>query len=296
MENLHLPGCLQRMPKLVLLALLVGVAMLLKPVHGFAVAVPPNDGYVTDAASILQPAEREALIAVIDEYRRTTSNEIAIVTIPTLAGEDVSTVALEIARKWKVGSSKNNGILILIAYQERTARIEVGYGLEGAVPDLVAKGIIETDIVPAFREAKYADGLTSALQSLQKHIGGEYTADRYATDPAQGIGPYIIFGAFLLFQWLLAIMGRSKSWWLGGVFGGIGGTALVVIFGWWLSIPILILVGLGLDYIVSKNYHRRGGNAWWVGGNSWGGGSSGRGGFGGFGGGGFGGGGASGKW
>ncbi len=267
--------------------------------QALAFTVPPNDGFVTDTANILSLADRQKLADRITDYQKTTSNEIAIVIVQSLEGTTIEEAALTIARKWGVGSTKNNGILILVSYADRSVRIEVGYGLEGAVPDIVAKGIIEEDISPRFRNADYYGGLSQAIDSLQKHIGGEYTQDRYMSH-AQENSPwsFIFFFGFVVFQWLLAILGRTKSWWLGGVFGAIGGIMLVAFFGWWYSIPILILLGLLLDFIVSKVYAKRGATPWWAGGG-WGpggGGFSSGGGFGGFGGGSFGGGGASGRW
>jgi uncharacterized protein len=262
-------------------------------------SVPPNDGYVTDTMNLLTTEQKQTLETNLGEYKRTTSNEIAVVILQNLEGQAIEDVGLEIGRKWGVGSQgKNNGILFLVAYDERSVRIDVGYGLEGAVPDIVAKGIIDADIVPHFRDGDYYGGITAAIESLKKHIGGEYTADRYAKqDTGGGFLAYLIFFVFILFQWVLVALSRTKSWWLGGVFGGIGGIVLTVIFGWWLSIPLLVLFGLFLDFIVSKHPPRRGGKGggWWIGGSGFGGGTGG-GGFGGFGGGSFGGGGASGRW
>lgn len=262
--------------------------------------VPANDGYVTDAANIIDDADQSALTQTITAYKEQTSNEIAIVTIQSLGGMAIEEAGLAIGRKWGVGSTKNNGILILVAYAEHDVRIDVGYGLEGAVPDLVAKGIIETDLVPAFREGEFGTGLLAAVQSLEKHIGGEYTAERYTdTSGEEGPLPFLFFFGFILLQWLFAILGRTKSWWLGGVFGGVAGIVLIAVFGWWLSLPVLVPLGLLLDYVVSKNFSQRGKTRWWAGGGfgpgGFGGGRGG-GGFGGFGGGSFGGGGASGKW
>jgi len=263
-----------------------------------AVAIPPNDGFVTDAAGLLTPEQKQAIEADLGAYRQATSNEIAIVTLPGLEGQPIEDVGLEIGRKWGVGSkAKNNGILIVIAKEERYARIDVGYGLEGAVPDIVAKGIIERDMVPRFRDGDYGGGITAAIDALKKHIGGEYTADRY-TQSAGGfdVGAFFIFLLFAAFQGLLAFMARSRSWWLGGVVGSIGGVVLALLFGWWLSIPALVALGLLLDFFVSRRGpSRRGRGGWWIGGGGLGGGGRG-GGFGGFSGGSFGGGGASGRW
>lgn len=271
------------------------------PASALAFNVPTNDGFVTDAANLLKPAEKQTLETELNDYKQQSSNEIAVVTVPTIGDSALEDVSLQIARAWGIGTKEhNNGILILVAYQERKVRIEVGYGLEGAVPDIVAKGIIDTDITPHFRDGDYYGGIEQAIDSLKKHIGGEYTAERYNQQPTFPV--FSIYGLFIIIviiQWMISVMSRTKSWWLGGVFGGIGGVILSVVFAWWLSIPILIVLGLVLDYVISKNYKSRSPTRWWAGGGwgpggggSWGGGSSG----GGFSGGSFGGGGSSGGW
>lgn len=270
---------------------------------GIAVAayeVPVNDGFVTDTAKLLTTAEEALLEDKLLQYDRATSNQVAILTIPSLSGADISQIAVDVGRKWGVGTKENNnGILMVIAYADRTVNISTGYGLEGAVPDLVTKGIIDTDIIPAFREGKFYAGIDAAVDSLQKHIGGEYTAERYDTEDSSGAFPFIIFIVFLFLNFFASIFARTKSWWLGGIVGGIGGIILTIFFTWWLSIPLLVIAGLILDYFLSKGGPRggRGGRGGFggFGGGSMGGGSS-SGGFGGFGGGSFGGGGSTGKW
>ena len=264
--------------------------------------VPPNDGLVTIATlpdtTVLTRADRDRLEAELEAYDRETTNQIAIVILQSLQGEPIEDVGITIGRKWGIGSSKNNGILIVFSYDDREARIDVGYGLEGAVPDIVAGGIINTDMIPKFREGDYAGGFEAAVDSLKKHIGGEYTADRYTESENGGVAPFLIFFLFVAFQATLAFLARSKSWWQGGVIGAVGGVVLVLLFGWWLAIPLLTVLGLFVDFIVSRAPSGRRGSRWGgggFGGGGFGGGSSG-GGFGGFGGGSFGGGGANGKW
>ncbi len=274
------------------------IALSLVPVSGFAFDIPANDGFVTDTVGILTKEQDQQLEQELTDYRAQTSNEIAVVIVKTVGQESIADIGLQIGRKWGVGSAKNNGILVLIAYEDHSVWINVGYGLEGVMQDLVTQGIVDTDMIPNFRDGNYYQGIESAIDSIKKHIGGEYTADRYAPhagdfQPSSG---FVFFG-FLLFQVLIAILGRTKSWWLGGVFGGVAGIALVVLYGWWVSIPILVILGLFFDFVVSKAYRPgRRGPRFWIGGGGFGGGSGGGGGFGGFGGGSFGGGGAGGKW
>ena len=259
--------------------------------------VPPNDGFLTDVAGLLTVEQEQAIEQTLSQYEKDTSNQIAVVIVQTLNGEEPADAALDIARKWEVGQKdKDNGIVILISYSENKIFLATGTGLEGVVPDIVAKGIIETDMAPHFRAGEYAEGITAAVESLQKHIGGEYTADRYSAPVGDGVWPWLFFFGFIALNWLAALFGRTKSWWLGGVFGALFGIILTALFSWWLSIPILVIIGLIFDYIVSHHGGGRGGRGGFggCGGGGFGGGRSG--GFGGFGGGGFSGGGAGGRW
>ena len=269
---------------------------LFAPASVLAFSVPPNDGYVTDTINLLTAEDQSSLEQSLQEYRAQSSNEIAILIVGNLGGESIADVAVEIGRKWGIGSKEyNNGILMLIAYEDREGFIATGYGLEGAVPDIVAAGIVETDMAPMFREGEYAEGIRLGIVALQKHIGGEYTADRYSkgSGDASGFGQFLFFILFVGFDFLVALFGRSKSWWLGGVVGAVIGVVLAIFYVWWWSIPVLAGLGLLFDYLVSKagprSGHRRRGM--WLGGPRGGGG-----GFGGFGGGSFGGGGGGGKW
>jgi uncharacterized protein len=283
--------------RLVPAGILLALSLAFTP--AYAQEVPVNDGFVTDEAGLLSQEEEESLELTLTTYQRETSNEIAVLIMKSLSGADISEFAVEVGRKWAVGTAENdNGILILVGYDSRDVNISTGYGLEGAVPDIVAAGIIREDIAPKFRDGEYYAGLNAAVDSLKKHIGGEYTAERYETSGGgEGIIAWGFFLVFILFDFFAALFARSKSWWLGGFVGAIFGIVLTIMFTWWISIPVLMLLGLFFDYIVSKNGSRRGGRG---GRGGWGGGGfgsgGGSGGFGGFGGGSFGGGGASGKW
>ncbi len=258
----------------------------------YAFDVPPNDGFVTDLTGKLTPQQEQDLEQKLTAYRQKTSNEIAILFVNNLGGEPIEDVALQVGRKWQVGTKENNnGILIVVSYEDRSVYIATGYGLEGAVPDIVAKGVIDTDMLPAFRDGKYYEGLAAGTDSLEKHIGGEYTADRYATQDGPGLWGVGVVFFFIFFNFFTAYLGRSKSWWLGGVMGGIFGVFITALYTWWLAIPLFIALGLIFDFIVSKNPRGPGGRG---GRGGWGGGFGG--GFGGFSGGSFGGGGAGGRW
>lgn len=275
---------------------LLGLGLLLMGGVAHAFGVPPNDGFFTQTSPILTASQEAEIERLLTDEEETSGNEIAILLTDTLGGDSIEVVSNDVFRAWGVGKKDyDNGILIVVAAADQEARIEVGYGLEGAVPDIVAKGVIENDMVPPFIEGKYYDGLIAAIDSLRKHIAGEYTADRYAESDLPDIGQVLLFLFFIAFQVCGSLMARTKSWWLGGVLGGIAGIVLIVLFSWWIALPFLIGGGLLLDYGLSKAGPARRGRGFWIGGGG-GGFGGGGGGFGGFGGGSSGGGGASGKW
>lgn len=277
------------------LACHVGVAYAFEP--------PPNDGFVTDAIGLLSSADEQSLEQRLQSYARETSNEVAILIIRDTQGEAIADVAIETLREWGIGDEqKNNGILMVYkdssTLGDREFFIVTGYGLEGVVPDIVARGIIERDIVPKFQDGEYAAGFMAGIDALEKHIGGEYTADRYV-DAGEGWLPFGLFFLFVFGDALAAFMGRTKSWWFGGIIGFVFGVVLTALYSWWISIPVLVAIGLALDFFLSQSGYSgmrgRGGRGGGFGGHSGFGGGSG-GGFGGFGGGSTGGGGAGMKW
>lgn len=270
-----------------------------------ALTFPEPTGYIVDQANILSLEARQALEGELTAYTASTSNEIAVVTVSSLEGVTIEEYAVKLFEKWSIGTKdKDNGVLLLIAPNERELRIEVGYGLEGAVPDITAKDIITTVITPSFKDGNYDVGVTEGVRALIKATEGEYVAQSNGAKGSSNSVEAILFFLFFGFQFLAAILGRSKSWWAGGLLGGIlglgstylGAFGLTLISGGLVTF-LLIVLGLIFDYFVSSSYSQakaRGGSIpWWIGGGS-GRGSSG--GFGGFSGGSSGGGGASGRW
>ncbi len=221
--------------------------------------IPKLKMWATDLTNTLTKSELDRLNSRLKTYQDTTSNQILVLMIPSLEGYPIEMLAEETATKNKIGTAKNdNGILLIIAKDDRELRIEAGYGLEGALPDAVASSIIRNVIRPKFRNEDYYGGVSEGVNAIISAIGGEYTADE--SDEDSGF-PFIIFVIILIVIFLFL-----KS---GGPFvpGGVYRTST-----------------------------RSGG--WSSGSSSWGGGSGWSGGGGGFSGGGgsFGGGGASGSW
>ena len=234
---------------------------------------------VNDHAGVLDPGSEQQLESKLVAYDDSTSTQIAIVTVKTLGDRPIEETALAIYRSWGIGNKKtNNGVLILAAIDDRQIRIEVGYGLEGAIPDITANQIIRNDIAPNFRSGDYYDGFDKATQSLIQAARGEYKAPQgYGKRKSKGGGIGNIIGGIIIIIIIAIFAGRGR----GG--GGGGGYMSRRGYGDVLT-PFIIgsLLGGG---------GRGGGGG---GGGGWSGGGGG--GFGGFGGGSSGGGGASGSW
>ncbi|HWC54846.1 MAG TPA: TPM domain-containing protein [Chitinophagaceae bacterium] len=227
---------------------------------------PPR--LVNDFTNTLTPEQREALENKLVAYDDSTSNQVAVVIIPTTGDYAVEEVALQILRSWGVGNKdKNNGIVLLIAKDDHKIRIEVGYGLEGAVPDITAKSIIDNDLTPNFKAGNFYRGIDVATDDIIKAAAGEYKApEGYGSRKGKGIGIGTIFFLLIIIFGILGSLGNR-----GGGGGGLGN------FG----------TGWIIGSMMSGGWNRGGGGGWSGGGG---------GGFGGFGGGGGGGGGASGGW
>jgi LemA protein len=264
------------------------------------------EGYVTDFAYVLSPETVEVLNGELAAFETSTSNEIAIVTVQNMGGDYIENYTVKLFDEWGIGKKeKDNGVLLLLSVEERKMRIEVGYGLEGALPDSVAQRILNNQMTPLLKEGDYDGAVTAGVHAIEGATQGKYANPNNTSSSGiteEGMGGIFVVG-LLLFQFLAAIFARSKSWWAGGVVGLIGGLGI----GWYfaltlfLAIPLLVgTMGLGLlfDYLVSRTYQNsrisRTRPPWWIGGSGRGG--FGGGGFGGFGGGSSGGGGASGGW
>ena len=224
------------------------------------------EGLVVDQTNTLTPEQQATLRQKLIAYDNSTSNQIAVVIIQSLKGNSIEDVALQIGRDWGVGgqAEKDNGVVILVAKDDHKMRIEVGYGLEGAVTDYVASSIIQNTLTPNFKEGNYYRGLTEAVDEIIKAAEGRYTAPE-GYGKKVGIKKWQIILAIIVIWIILSVIGR----------GGRGGGGVVS----------------------RRGYSNWGGPIWWGGGGFGGSsGGGGGGGFGGFGGGSFGGGGSSGSW
>ncbi|MBA4321155.1 MAG: hypothetical protein C0412_22425, partial [Flavobacterium sp.] len=188
------------------------------------------EGFVNDFANILTNDQQEKIETKLNEFTKTSSNEISIAIIKSLDNDTVENFAVQLFKDWGIGKKgKDNGVLILVAIDDRKMRIEVGYGLEGALTDAQSYWIINQIMKPSFRAGDYYQGIDSAIDKIIGATNGEYVLD--SQQPAQNNGenklsfdPEFIFYIFIFgFIWLASILGRSKSWWLGGIVGVVIG-------------------------------------------------------------------------
>ena len=281
--------------------------------------VPALSGRVVDGAGLLTAAQRGALDAKLAAFEAQAGPQIVLLLVASSQPEDIASYAQRVADAWKIGRREvGDGLLLVVARDDRRVRIEVAKALEGAVPDLAARQIIDRDITPAFKKADYAGGLNAAVDSLIARVRGEGLPEPKArggqTGPLgqigldwQQLGIFLFIAVPVLGAVLTVILGRK----LGAVATAGGAGALV----WWFTTSLLITALSGLAALVLVGVlgigaaGRRGSRAGFGGlggmgglgglggGGSWGGGGSGDGGgFSSGGGGDFGGGGASGDW
>jgi len=140
-----------------------------------AIPDPPPELYVLDQAEVMSSATESMIISTSQEIARQTKAQVAVVTLKTLDGQTIEDVALQIGRKWQLGDKQlNNGVLILVATTEHKARIEVGYGLEGALPDGKTGRIQDEYMLPAFRQYNYDLGLSNGYKAVVAEVAKEY--------------------------------------------------------------------------------------------------------------------------
>ncbi|MBM4219969.1 MAG: YgcG family protein [Gammaproteobacteria bacterium] len=265
--------------------------------------VPPLAAWVTDLTGTLQSAERAALEDKLQAFEARKGAQIAVLIVPTTQPEAIEQYSIRVVDAWKLGREKpDDGALLLVAMQDRTLRIEVGRGLEGALTDLVANRIIDETITPRFREGDFSGGIDAGVDRMIQVIDGEPLPEpEQHWDGAQGLASLlpILFMVVLVGSAILrALFGRALgSLATGGVAGGLA---------WWVTQLLGVSIGVGLVGLVLSLALGFGGGGRWSSGprhggwttGGWGGGGfrgSGGGGFSG-GGGSFGGGGASGRW
>jgi uncharacterized protein len=274
------------------------------------VAVPPLVGRVVDQTGTLSTNDVSALNQTIRAFEARKGSQLAVLIVPTTDGEAIEQYSLRVAEAWKIGRKKiDDGVLLVVAKNDRHLRIEVGYGLEGALTDVTSKRIIDEDITPKFKNGDFVGGISAGTDRIMRVVEGEklpapepphWQPSTRSFDPGDLFNPFLLIPVLLFGGAIRAVLGRLLG---SGVAGG-----LVALIAWFFfgSVVAALLSGIVTsllvmfsDSITAGSPGGRGGS--WSGGSSSGGSSdwsssssssSGGGG----GGGSFGGGGASGSW
>jgi uncharacterized protein len=276
------------------------------------VAVPPLTGRVVDQTGTLGSGNIAALTQTLKDLETRKGSQIAVLIVPTTEPETIEQYSIRVADAWKIGRKKiDDGALMVIAKNDRHLRIEVGYGLEGALTDVTTKRIIDEVITPKFKAGDFAGGISAGVDRIIRVIDGEtlpapeppHWQSQRSFDPTDLFNPFLIIPVLLFGGAMRSLLGR--------LLGSVAAGGLVTVIGWYLFGSLLAAVLAGViasifvmfsDSITSPQpVGRRGGGGGWSGGgyggsfSGSGSGSSDSGSFSG-GGGSFGGGGASGSW
>lgn len=267
------------------------------------VEVPALRSPVTDLTGTLTQEQVSALDQRLRSFEAQKGSQIAVLLLPTTAPETIEQYAIRVAEQWKIGrSGTDDGVILIVAKDDRAVRIEVGYGLEGALPDVIANRITDQVIVPRFREGDFHGGISAALDRIIAVLEGEPLPEPERRAPrGEGIGQLLP----LLF--MLVFVGSSMLRRMFGSFGGAAVTAGIAgVIVWVLTSVVVVALGAAAIAFVfglfggmgggGRGWSNRGGWGGGFGGGGFGGGGFGGGGGWSGGGGGFGGGGASGRW
>ena len=203
-----------------------------------ALDVPPLRGRVNDYANVMRQDQARTLESRLAQFEQETGHQVVVLTIPTLDGEDIEGFSIRVAENWKIGKKGfDNGVILVVAVKDRRLRLEVGYGLEGVLPDAIAKTIISDYIVPHFRAQDYAGGIVAGIDAVLKVIKNEplpESARKKERNQGSELNSIAMFAITLAVFGLMAFAStanrrRNNMWATRGrhrgptIFGGPGG-------------------------------------------------------------------------
>ena len=286
--------------------LLAAAALWLGGTAVMAQSFPRPQGFVSDFAGIIDPAARASLENRLTQLSKDTGAEVAVVTVVSLNGDTIEDYAARLFADWGIGQkNEDNGVLFITSLEDKKVRIEVGYGLEPVITDGRSGRILDNNVLPSFRDGDYSSGIIAGAAAIEDLIRSGTPPSIIEENPLTGLlqdKQTLFTGLGIATIYILSWMARTRSIWLGGVWGAIVGVILGLSIGnvWALAGLVigLALVGILLDAVLSANYQSRSSSGMPTGWFASGGGFRGSGGsgFGGFGGGSSGGGGASRGW
>lgn len=211
---------------------LLPLLLLLCAAASAAPGFPPLSGRVVDQAGLLAPRAAQELTARLAAHERRSGQQVVVVTLNSLQGHDIADYGYQLGRHWGIGQQgEDNGVLLIVAPEERQVRIEVGYGLEGALPDAIAHDIIQNVILPRFRAGDMQGGIVAGAEAVLQALEGSYqpAGDREARRDnrvAVVMLLLLIFGVFAGFGMMFGGGRRMRHYRRGGFLGGIAGGGL----------------------------------------------------------------------
>ncbi|MGZ8191255.1 MAG: TPM domain-containing protein [Methylococcaceae bacterium] len=248
------------------------------------VDIPQLSRRVTDLTATLSPEQASALENKLAAFEAKKGSQIAVLIVPTTQPEDIAQFGIRVADAWKVGRENvDDGVILIVAKDDRKFRLEVGYGLEGVIPDAVAKRVTSEIIKPYFKTGDYAGGIDAGVNQLIKLIEGEpLPAPQQAPEgqPSEGAFMFILAGGLIAGFILSAMFGRAT----GGMLAGLGsGVVAMLFFGLgfiavMIAIMVFFMVGVrhsgGSGWSSGGGFGGRGGGSWGGGGGGFGGGGA----------------------
>ena len=166
-----------------------------------APSFPSLSGRVVDKANLLGSTTEQRISQQLEAHQNATGNQVVVVTVPSLQGYDIETYGYQLGRHWGIGQKgKNNGVLLIVAKQERRMRIEVGYGLEGTLTDAISSNIISAIMRPAFKRGQFEQGIEAGTTAIIEALGGQYQMRK--TKSSKGYSNWVIIPIllFLIFR------------------------------------------------------------------------------------------------
>ncbi len=218
----------------ILIAIFIIFASFITSVH--ALDVPALSGRINDRASLLSPSTAQALEKKLAAFERETTNQVVLLTVPSLEGETIEGYAIKVAEAWKPGQKdKGNGVILILAKKERKIRIEVGTGLQGVLPDITAGQIIRGAMAPPLKAGNFDAGISAGIDAIISATKGEFKAtptDRKAAKK-KGSSGYGLFLILLVIAVMIVAAAGSSSRTAGAIAGGI-------------ALPFAAKIGLGV--------------------------------------------------
>jgi len=238
-----------RQAALGLVALIALAAATLSPAS--AQTFPQLTGRVVDEAQILDAATRAALTRKLADLETRTTDQLVVVTLRSLQGLTIEDYGVRLGRQWQIGQKgKNNGVLLIVAPTDRKVRIEVGYGLDGMLPDAVANVIVQQTILPRFRSGDFAGGITRGVDAIVGAITGDAAESKTRATPSQPSR----------FTRIMHGIGSALSWIpqdlviIVGLFVLATVLSLVSLLWLWVVLPLLIWIGIALGLVARDRW------------------------------------------